>query len=445
MRTFQPTDYVVDLPQEGLFRVSRTIFSDPAIFEREIRQIYERTWIFLGLESQVAHPHDFLATTIGRHPVLVTRDGQGTLRGLINACRHRGAVLCPVESGNRRLHVCPYHGWTYGSDGRNCVIPDRESGRYGAAFDREEHDLLPVPAFGSYRGFIFGCLAPDAPSLTEWLGEARFFLDLVADQGTEGLETVPGRSVWTFMANWKVQVENGDDYYHILRTHASYVEIVKRRQTGHSRNRDVVAPDWASRVSGHAGAYTFDYGHTLSWSDDPRPEQRPLFRNFDAIRRRVGDLRASWMLRNRNLTLYPSLHVGDATSLMLRVIRPLAVDRTETRIHCLAPIGEPPEVRERRIRQHEDAFGPASLANPDDHAVYESCQGGYRARSPRWLQGYQRGIAAVQQGGDALAHESGLKPATSLHGAYQVQNEVAFHGGYREWMRLMAGAAQSTD
>src|SRR5439155_957076 len=71
--------YVDDRPEEGAFRVHRDLFADAELFELEQKYIFERTWGFLAFESQLAKPHDFTATHIGRVPVMVTRDAAGKL------------------------------------------------------------------------------------------------------------------------------------------------------------------------------------------------------------------------------------------------------------------------------------------------------------------------------------------------------------------------------
>src|SRR4051812_8111358 len=68
-----------DRPDAGVFRVSRAIFDDSALFELEMARIFESGWVFLGLASQAPHPHVFFTATIGRVPILVSRDGAGKL------------------------------------------------------------------------------------------------------------------------------------------------------------------------------------------------------------------------------------------------------------------------------------------------------------------------------------------------------------------------------
>ena len=96
------TRFVDDRPEDGVFRVNRAIFTDQEVFEREIEQIFESGWVFLGIESQAENPHDFFTTTMGRVPVMVQRDGEGTLRGFVNSCPHKGARLAQTRAGNAR-------------------------------------------------------------------------------------------------------------------------------------------------------------------------------------------------------------------------------------------------------------------------------------------------------------------------------------------------------
>src|SRR2546422_10004677 len=89
--------YVDDRPAEGVFRVHRDVYSDPELHELEHKFIFERTWNFLALESQIGKPNDFVTGHIGRTPVLATRDAKGRLCAFVNVCRHKGAMLCRSE------------------------------------------------------------------------------------------------------------------------------------------------------------------------------------------------------------------------------------------------------------------------------------------------------------------------------------------------------------
>ncbi len=433
--------HVDDRPEEGIFRVHRDVFSDPEIFELEQRFIFERTWSFLGLESQIREPRDFLTTWIGRTPVLLTRNDEGRVQGFVNVCRHKAVLLCPDEAGNAGVHVCPYHGWSYDTNGRNVHVKNSQSACYPPAFEAASHNLLPLARLHSYRGFVFGSLSAAVPDLEQFLGDMRVFLDLMADQGPQGIEVVPGRSIYTFRANWKLQLDNGIDPYHLTSTHASFLDVqaVRRKGQGNIESRSF---DWRKRDDFAGGAFNLGHGHSAIWLNQPEPEKRPIAPSIDEIRARVGDLKANWMLNGRNLQIFPNMQIADAISPMLRTFRPLSVDRTEMRAWCLAPIGESRELRAWRLRQFEDFFNPGGMATPDDTVVYEDAQRGMSAHGLDYLQGYSRGMGALMDGASPAARSLGMSPHSSVEGRYDMYSEIAFHSPYREWSRLIeAGLA----
>ncbi len=431
--------FVDDRAQDGVFRVHRDAFCDPKIFELEMKYIFERNWNFLTLESELAQPHDFVSTHIGRTPVLVSRDVKGNIAAFVNACRHKGATVCRRSSGNAKYHVCPYHGWAYDSAGKNVDIKDRKSGAYAPAFDAENHDLLPVAKVGNYRGMIFASLSADVPPLEEWLGDMRSMLDISIDQGPAGLEFVPGRTTYTFRANWKLQLDNALDAYHLTSTHTSFMDVVARRRKGEG-HQDANQYDWGTRDEAVGGMYSFANGHSCTWADQPERAKRPIWPQIADIRARVGDVRAEWMLRLRQLNVFPNMQINDASGVILRVMRPLAVDLTEMQSYCLAAKGESAEVRARRLRQFEDFFNPGGMATPDDTVTYAECQQGFPAQGFTWVNGYSRGAASLQTDNE-LSRELGLKPKTSVQGVWNMFNEVGLHAPYREWARLMAAGA----
>lgn len=431
------TSYIDDRPADGVFRVHRDVFASRDLFEMEQRHIFAKSWNFLALESQIAKPNDFITTYIGLVPVLVMRDGQGKIGAFLNACRHKGAMVCGAEQGNTKHHVCPYHGWAYGSDGGNIAIKDRASGAYLPGFDRDNHDLLPLARLESYKGLIFGSLSPEVPDLGTFLGDMRFFLDLAMDQGPQGMEFVPGRTAYTYNGNWKLQLDNGIDAYHLTSTHISFMQIQGKRRGGEG-NLEARQFDWQKRARQEGGMFTFPYGHSVIWFKQTEAQKRPIYPALDEIRARVGARNAEWMLNLRNTTIFPNMQIADGVSLMLRTFRPLAVDKTEMRSYCLAPIGEAAELRAWRLRQFEDFFNPAGLATPDDTIVYEECQRGFESSGLDWLQGYARGMATLEEGPDDVARLLGINPVNSAQGTFETQTEVCFHAPYREWARLIA-------
>lgn len=430
--------YIDDRPQDGVFRVHRDVFRDPELFDLEIRHIFEATWAFLGLESQVSRPNDFLTTRVGRQPVVVMRDASGKLGAYINSCRHRGAVVCHQPSGNRRLHVCSYHGWSFDSGGRCVSVNAEKSGAYTPAFGAESHDLMALPRFANYRGFLFGSLASDVPPLEEHLGTSRAFLDLFADQGPDGIEALPGSVTFTFDANWKTQIENATDSYHFATTHASYIGVLGRQgERGGSEEASSYADIRARSKQLERGAFDFGRGHSATWGPIPNPESRPLHLSREELVARVGETRAKWMFYMRNMTVFPNLQISENIAPQLRVLRPLSVDRTEMTAWCIGPKGESAVARRMRIRHYEEFFNPSGLATPDDVATYRDCQNGFDGWAIDWQQAYARGMAVLRTGPGPHSDELGIVPEAWAHGPYDMGDETCHHSAYREWVRLI--------
>lgn len=430
-------------PSDGVFRIHRDAYRDPAVFALEMRHIFNAGWVYVGHASQLPNPHDFITVAVGETPLIVMRDAEGRLGCFLNSCRHKGAMVCVAPRGNRRVHVCPYHSWSYGSDGRNVAIKAKAAGAYPPAFDAEAHDLAAVPRFGEYRGFLFASLAAGGPSLEAHLGDARVFLDMVVDQSPHGVELVPGQVTYTFRANWKLQLENSLDAYHLTSVHPSYFGLLDRRARMAGRT-DVAAAVWQGergrQVEEEMGAFGFSQGHALVWTRTPA-ERHPLYQGRAGLAARVGPVRCDWMLRTRQFNLFPNLQLASNAALQMRVIRPLACDLTEITSYCVAPVGEDGEARRKRIRQYEDFFNPSGMATPDDTVTFEDSQRGFASGLVEWQQGAVRGTGALQAGADHHARELGITPATSMHGPFSMSDETVCQAMYLAWQRRLGAQA----
>ena len=427
---------VVDLADQGDFRVHRDVFRDPAVFELEMKYIFERNWVFVGLDSQAPNPNDYFTSWVGRQPIVVARDKSGQLGAFVNSCTHKGARIAHHRAGNTKQWVCSYHGWAFDTAGQCIYIKDQESGCYAEPFNRLDHNLKKI-RFGQYRGFLFASLSDDVPSLDEHLGEAKKLLDLVWDQGPDGIEAVPGVSTYTYDANWKMQIENCIDGYHLTSCHPSFMNVVSRRKAGESKNKQVKSIDFNVMDVVKGGTACLPRGHAIIYATNPAEEERGLYQHKDELVSRVGETKAKWMLATRNLTIYPNVQFAENASLQMRVIRPLSVDKTEMTIYCIGARGESDQAREIRIRQYEDFFNTSGMATPDDTIAYEDCQVGFRALAMTDMQGYYRGSTNVVNGADERAAEIGFMPATSSTGPFPMQDETVMFGGYRAWKQFI--------
>lgn len=433
---------IVDVPGET-FKVHRSVYTDPELFELELEHVWEATWIYIGHESQIPNPNDFVTTVIGRQPVIISRGADGQLRGFINACSHRGAMVCRKDKGNAKRWVCSYHGWVYNNQGELLDVKDEAAGAYPDHWQKQDHSLTPVPHVASYHGFIFASLNPDVPDIKTHLAGAAPFLELFANQSAEGLEVLRGHSVYTHRGNWKMQAENGVDGYHVDIVHASYFRLAKLRAQqaaeaaaakGTSSEDKVKAIQVSLGDIGN-GNYDLGNGHVMIWIDIPNFRDRALGMDYDALEARVGSLQATWMAKRlRQVLIYPNVILFDGISTQLRSWRPIAADQTEVHAYCVAPKGESAKARERRVRQYEDFYGASGIATPDDLTEFDACQNGYAAaRSAPW-QDFDRGMKRRVAGADALAQELGFAPDVS---APNVADETLYHGEYRQWLKLL--------
>ncbi|WP_372723033.1 Rieske 2Fe-2S domain-containing protein [Immundisolibacter sp.] len=437
-----PGRYFIDEPQA--FNVHRDLFRDQALFELEMAHVFEAGWVFLCHESQLPNPHDFYTTQLGRTPVVVLRGEDGALRGFVNACPHRGTRLYTARHGTAQVQMCPYHAWCFDSAGHCVKIKDQSQAGYAPGFDGERHDLTPLAHLTSYQGFVFGALRADVPALADYLGDTRFFIDTFAEQSAQGMEILPGEVTYVYRGNWKLQVENTMDIYHLTTVHSTFAKIVQQRgeREASAAGADKVKAVNLGALSGlQAGTYTFPHGHTVFWGSDPLRENRALWAmRDDLLTRGVDAHKVEWMFRPRVLNFFPNIQFVDSACMQLRVIRPLAVDRTEMTMFCLAPRGEPREGRRRRLRQYEDFFNASGIATPDDVACYEDIHaGGLAHANSEWIQGFSRGMQHVVDGPDSHAREIGIRPLESCSGV-EVQDETVFRGFYREWRRRLEAA-----
>ena len=438
---------VSDHADTGTYRVRRDIFTDPELFELEMRHIFEGNWIYLAHESQIPNNNDYFTTWMGRQPVFIARSRQGELNAFVNACSHRSAMLCRHPRGNKAMFTCPFHGWTFSNNGKLLKVKDPEGAGYPDGFNKEgSHDLTKVARFETYRGFLFGSLNPDVVPLKEHLGEAAKIIDLIVDQSLEGLEVLRGSSTYVFDGNWKLQTENGADGYHVTAVHWNYAATTGRRKEAPQVDnvRAMDAGGWAKQGGGF---YSFENGHLMLWSNWANPEDRPNWERREQLAAQFGQVRADWMVqRSRNLCLYPNVYLMDSFGSQIRTYRPIAVDRTEVTIYCIAPKGEAADARARRIRQYEDFFNASGMATPDDLEEFRACQMAMMGRAAHWND-LSRGAKHWIAGPDATAEAIGLKPLMS---GVRKEDEGLFVVQHKYWQQAMqralaaeAGAAQS--
>jgi benzoate/toluate 1,2-dioxygenase alpha subunit len=256
-------------------------------------------------------------------------------------------------------------------------------------------------------------------------------------------------SAFTYEGNWKYQLENCSDGYHVTSVHPTYLDAAQRRAR-HDRD-DAVGGIWQRTsaaledraADAQFGSFQFAHGHVAVWSASEPGPGHPLFGRFDELVARVGETRARWMFYTRNVTIFPNLQIVDNFSSQVRVMRPLGPHRTEMSAYCVGPLGEDPAARTQRLRQYEDFFMPSGMATPDDLVIYEDCQRTGVGARDSW-QGYDRGMAVQTTYVSPEAAELGLRPTRSVRGPGQLWDETLMQGYYRAWRQRIAARSATS-
>ena len=428
-------DALEDDKEAGIFRCRRDIFTDPDLFELEMKHIFESNWVYVAHESQIPEINDYFTSYIGRQPIIVTRSKDGKLNAVINACAHRGAMLCRRKHGNKGTFTCPFHGWSFNNSGKLLKVKDEKTTEYPVQFNKEgSHDLKKVARFESYKGFLFGSLNPDVQSLEDFLGETKVIIDQIVDQAPQGLEVLRGNSSYIYEGNWKLQMENGCDGYHVSSVHWNYAATMGRRKDGGTK---AVSADGWSKSKG--GVYGFENGHIMLWTQTLNPEVRPVYSRREELKERLGEDKANFIVsQTRNLCLYPNVYLMDQFSTQIRVTRPISVDKTEITIYCFAPKGESAEDRALRIRQYEDFFNVSGMGTADDLEEFRASQAGYAAKVAPWND-LSRGAPLWINGPDENAKKMGMNPLLS---GERSEDEGLFVCQHNYWAQVMRKAVQ---
>ena len=380
---------VIDDKARGIFRVHRSVFTEPDILAQERERIFDRCWLYAGHESEVKEAGDFVTRQVAGRPVIISRGTDGRLRVLLNSCTHRGALVCRKPAGNTRLHRCPYHAWCFSPEGELRVVPGKNA--YSEAFDRAELGLREPPGGTStYRDFVFVNFNPDNDvSLEDYLAGAKDYLDLVADQSAGRMEVVGGTHSYSMRGNYKLIAENGVDAYHAMSTHRRYFEwLVGTRGMSSVLAQLERTVDESMRFfpralgNGHSvpGRAVSTWGRPMAqwvphFGEERRARLDDLYRQ--AVER-LGEERAHTVCKcSGSIQIFPNLVISDIMSTSIRVTHPVAPGYSEIDSWCLAPEEEAPEERALRLDSFISFLGPGGFALPDDVEVVELCQSGY--------------------------------------------------------------------
>jgi fatty-acyl-CoA synthase len=410
-----------DIDYAGLVhedRVHGALYTDPLVYEQELQRIWYSTWVFVGHESEVPEPNDYVRKSIGPQDIIMARGEDGQVRLLLNRCAHRANLVCEFARGNSSSFRCPYHGWTFRNTGQLLGYPFKQG--YGD-LKADGVSLASVPRVDSYAGFLFGSFAVDGPSLLEHLGAARSEIDRLVRLAPEGeLSLGLGWTKHRAHANWKLLFENETDGYHPLFVHGAIMAAAE------SHMKDLYT-DKSEVIRRYLGN-----GHV---QNDLRPEFRRhgqpmlwLGTTTERVPQYVANLRQAHGERADTLLIegaphvmiFPNLFIGE---IHVTVFQPLAPDLTIQHDTAVQFKGGA-ELNRRVLQQTVGSVGPAGMFLADDTEMHDRNQRGLRALLPEWVD-VSRGLQREH------ADESGFKVGRAT-------DETGMRGFWSHYLTLMS-------
>jgi phenylpropionate dioxygenase-like ring-hydroxylating dioxygenase large terminal subunit len=414
-------------------RVHRDVYTDPTVFGLEMQRLWRRTWIYVGHASQVPNAGDFYTTQIGPEPVIMVRHHDGSVRVLRNRCAHKGARLASSVTGNTgRFFRCPYHAWSYHTDGLLAAVPLR-SGYDAEAFAQCDaaKGITPVTT-ALYRGFVFARLEPDGVGFEAYFGESLSSIDYLADRSPEGeLEITGGVLRYMHNCNWKMFVENLNDTMHPMAAHASSAGTAKELWA--DKPADAPKPMAIEQLVPFAEGYdffdkmgvrVFDNGHSYSGVHFSIHSAYSALPDYEAAMIAAhGEAKAKDVLGTvrHNTVYYPSLTIKGAIQ-SIRVVRPIAVDKTLIESWTFRLKGAPDALLQRTVMYNRLINSPMSVVGHDDQHCYEIIQQGLAASGNHWVD-MQR---------DYRPDEADT-PDLTTNGT----SEISMRNQFRAWARYM--------
>ncbi|MFT7649090.1 MAG: phenylpropionate dioxygenase-like ring-hydroxylating dioxygenase large terminal subunit [Candidatus Poriferisodalaceae bacterium] len=412
--------------------VHASLHADEQVFADEMDLIFTRGWVFVGHESEVPEPGDWVTRRLGAEPVIMVRDRDDQVHVVANRCSHRGTALCWEAKGNSPSFQCTYHAWTFGLDGSLRSVP------YPGGFDKDKADLgLDIAGqVDSHRGFVFANLDGSAGPLAEHLGDGGTgMLDRLCDLSPTGkIDLSKGWLGHKIGSNWKLWPESDNDGYHLNWVHASmvtatpdtyYQETILGGETGNSS----MAVDWGR---GHIELdMRPSYQQELAWLGTSRDKVAAY---AAALTESRGKQRADQLMWDGppHAFIFPNLFLGEMSVAIIEPVSPKAMVHRHTAVQLE---GVEPAFNRRLLRQSEAAMGPAAFIVPDDAVTAERIQSAVTGLRPStadnakgWID-MSRGLNRESKG------EAGRTEAL-------ISDETTNRGFWRQYRTVMTGTSQ---
>lgn len=350
------------------------IFNDPTLYKMELEQIFAKSWVFVGHETEIPNKGDFVTRYIGEDPFILSRGKDEEIKCLFNSCRHRGVKVCHSEKGNTTHFQCPYHGWSYNCSGELITVPQKE--RAYRNLDQAEWGLMEARV-DSYKGMIFACLDPNTQPLEQFLGGIKWYLDTHIDFVEGGMEVIGEPHRWIVDSDWKIGADNfSGDSYHTQLAHRSVFDLglgVPPWEQLRKKNHEVHVTD----CDGHSTSLKLTAPDTSPYRGYPEEVQAHFKKDtlspeqFDIVRRSLVNTG----------NIFPNLsfihiYTTDAPNKMFtpflsfRQWQPRGNGKMEIWSWVLVPARASEPFKQRAYKVAVSTFSPSGNFEQDDIAIW---------------------------------------------------------------------------
>jgi benzoate/toluate 1,2-dioxygenase alpha subunit len=377
--------------------VHKDCYIDDEIFELEMAHLFANTWVYVGHASQVPKVGDYVTTTVGSQPVVMVRHTDQSLQVLYNRCPHKGVQVAPEGCGNTgKFFRCPYHAWSFRTDGKLLSIPLKK-GYDNTGLDNCEASkgMVPVGAVRVHREFVFCRLNPEGVDFETYFGESLSTLDNMVDRSPEGkLEVAGGVMRYMHHCNWKMLVDNQTDTCHPMVAHESSagtaVKVWNDAPPGTPKPMavELFAPFMSPyEFFENMGIRVWDNGHGHTGvSDSIHAEYSPAPGYWESMVAAYGEERARAIVNDvrHNTVYFPNIMVKGPIQ-TLRIFKPIAANKTLVESWTFRLVGAPDLLLERTLMYNRLINAPTSVVGHDDLEMYERAQAGLHSRGSQWV------------------------------------------------------------
>lgn len=377
--------------------IHKDLYIDEEVFQLEMEQLFANTWVYVGHASQIPNKGDYYTTTIGTEAVIMVRHTDNSIKVLYNRCPHKGVKVAGETCGNTgKFFRCPYHAWTFRTDGRLLAIPLKK-GYEDTGFECSEasQGMAPVENVEVYRDFVFCRLSPEGESFSDFFGESLSTIDNMVDRSPEGkLEVAGGVMRYMHHCNWKMLVDNQTDTCHPMVAHESSagtaIKVWEDAPEGTPKPMavELFAPFMSPyEFFENMGIRVWENGHGHTGvSDSIHAEYSDIDGYWDQMVAAYGEERTKEILGDvrHNTVYFPNIMIKGPIQ-TLRLFKPIAADKTLVESWTFRLVGAPDKLLERTLMYNRLINAPTSVVGHDDLEMYERAQEALHSRGRDWM------------------------------------------------------------